>query len=200
MQWGERANALHWAVHADASADMLRLLVAHGADLEASFDGSGRTPYGLAVRNGRPDLAELLASLGALRRAEPLDELLGACVAGDGASAQRLAAAHPGAARLLRTAEAGVLARSAARGRRDAVAILLDLGVAVDARGPGGRTALQEATARADADLVAPVDRARRGARQACARRTRRSPTSRPTASSAGPPSAPTCACSPPPR
>ena len=95
MQWGERANALHWAVHADASADMLRLLVAHGADLEASFDGSGRTPYGLAVRNGRPDLAELLASLGAVRRAEPLDELLGACVAGDRASAQRLAAAHP---------------------------------------------------------------------------------------------------------
>jgi hypothetical protein len=64
-QWGERENALQWAVRPEASVDMVRLLVEHGADLEASFDGSGRTPYGVAVRSGRPDLAELLASLGA---------------------------------------------------------------------------------------------------------------------------------------
>ena len=63
-EWGERENALQWAVHPEASAEMVRLLVEHGADLEASFDGSGRTPYGLAVRSGRPDLAELLADAG----------------------------------------------------------------------------------------------------------------------------------------
>ena len=134
---------------------MVRLLVAHGADLEASFDGTGRTPYGVAVRSGRPDLSELLAELGARRRAEPLDELVGACLAGDGAGARRAAAEHPDAARLLRTAEAGVLARWAADGRREAVALLLDMGVPVDARGPGGLTALQEAAACDDADLVA---------------------------------------------
>ena len=154
-QWGERENALQWAVRPEASAEMLRLLAEHGADLEASFDGSGRTPYGVAVRSGRRDLAELLASLGARRRVEPLDELIGACVAGDGATARRLAAEHPDAARLLRTAEADVLGRWAADGRREAVEILLDLGVPVDARGPAGLTALQEATACDDADLVA---------------------------------------------
>jgi ankyrin repeat protein/GNAT superfamily N-acetyltransferase len=154
-QWGERENALQWAVRPEASEDMLRLLVEHGADLEASFDGTGRTPYGLAVRSGRRDLAELLVSLGARRRVEPLDELVGACLAGDGAAAQRLAAEHPEAARLLRTSEADTLANWAANGRREAVEILLDLRVPVDARGPGGLTALQEATRCDDAELVA---------------------------------------------
>ena len=154
-EWGERENALQWAVRSEASAEMVRLLVEHGADLEASFDGTGRTPYGVAVRSGRPDLAELLASLGARRRAMPLDELIGACLGGDGATARRVAIEHPDAARLLRTAEADALGRWAADGRREAVAILLDLGVPVDARGPSGLTALQEAMRCDDAELVA---------------------------------------------
>jgi ankyrin repeat protein len=154
-EWGERENALQWAVRGEASAEMVRLLVDHGADLEASFDGTGRTPYGVAVRSGRPDLAELLAHLGARRRAAPLDELIGACLAGDGSTARRVASEHLDAARLLRTAEADVLGRCAARGRREAVELLLELGVPVDARGPAGLTALQEATRCDDADLVA---------------------------------------------
>jgi ankyrin repeat protein/GNAT superfamily N-acetyltransferase len=153
-QWGERENALQWAVRGNASAEMVRLLVEHGADLEASFDGTGRAPYAVALRSGRPDLAELLAKLGAQRRADPLDELVGACVASDGAAARRLAAEHPDAARLLRTAEADLLARWAASGRRETVELLLDLGVPVDARGPGGLTALQEAERCDDADLA----------------------------------------------
>jgi ankyrin repeat protein/GNAT superfamily N-acetyltransferase len=141
-RWGERENALVWAVRGEAPAAMLRLLAEHGANLEASFDGSGRTPYGYAVRGGRRDLAEVLAALGAQRRVEPLDELVGACLAGDAAAARRLAAQHPDAVRLLRTSEADVLARAAARGRREAVEALLDLGVPVDARGPMGETPL----------------------------------------------------------
>jgi Ankyrin repeats (3 copies) len=152
QEWGERENALVWALRGEAPAEMVRLLVDNGADLEASFDGSGRTPYGYAVRAGRRDLAELLASLGAQRRAEPLDELVGACMVGDRAGAERLAAEHPNAARLLRTAEADVLVRAAARGRPETVKILLDLGVPVDARGPAGVTALEVAD---DAEVVA---------------------------------------------
>jgi ankyrin repeat protein len=141
--WGERENALVWAARGEASEAMIRLLVDHGADLEASFDGSGRTPYGLAVRAGRRDLAELLASLGARRRVEPLDELISACRAGDRAGAPRIAAEHPQAARLLCTAEADVLVIESARGRREVVELLLDLGAPVDARGPAGATALE---------------------------------------------------------
>jgi ankyrin repeat protein/GNAT superfamily N-acetyltransferase len=142
QQWGERENALVWAARGEAPAEMLRLLAEHGANLEASFDGTGRTPYGIAVGSGRRDLAELLASLGAQRRVEPLDELVGACVAGDAVEARRLAAEHPDATRLLRTSEADVLARAAGRGQREAVEALLDLGVPVDARGPMGETPL----------------------------------------------------------
>jgi ankyrin repeat protein/GNAT superfamily N-acetyltransferase len=154
-RWGERENALLWAARGEAPAEMLRLLVEHGADLEASFDGTGRTPYGIAVRSGRRDLAEVLASLGAQRLVEPLDELVGACLAGDAASAKRLAAEHPEAARLLRASEADVLARAAARGQRAAVEALLDLGVPVDARGPSGETALQAARECGHAEIAA---------------------------------------------
>ncbi|HEY7621011.1 MAG TPA: GNAT family N-acetyltransferase [Solirubrobacteraceae bacterium] len=151
--WGERENALVWAACGEASEEMIRLLVDHGADLEASFDGSGRTPYGIAVRAGRRDLAELLVALGARRRVEPLDELIGACHAGDRAGALRIAAEHPQAARLLRTSEAELLAREAARGRREVVELLLDLGVPVDARGAAGATAL-EVTDKADVAVL----------------------------------------------
>jgi ankyrin repeat protein/GNAT superfamily N-acetyltransferase len=144
-EWGERENALVWAARGEAPAEMLRLLVEHGADLEASFDGSGRTPYGIAVRRGRRDLAEVLVALGAQRRVEPIDELVGACLGGDAATARRLAARHPDAARLLRSSEADVLAQAAARGQRAAVEVLLDFGVPVDARGPMGETALEAA-------------------------------------------------------
>jgi len=154
-RWSERTNALQWAVHAEASPAMIELLVEHGADLEASYDGTGRTPYGVAVRCGRRDLTELLVSRGARRRAAPLDELLGACVAGDRAEARRVAAAQPSAATLLRTAEAGELARAASAGRRATVEILLELGVPVDARGVDGATALQAARERGDAQLAA---------------------------------------------
>ena len=64
----ERRWALQWAVAADESPEVVRLLVEHGADLEALDEGADRTPYGLAVRMGRRDLAELLAELGAERR------------------------------------------------------------------------------------------------------------------------------------
>jgi ankyrin repeat protein/GNAT superfamily N-acetyltransferase len=154
-RWGERENALVWAVRGEARPEMLRLLVEHGADLEASFDGSGRTPYGYAVRAGRDDLADVLASLGAQRRAEPLDELVGACLAGDAVAASRLAARHPEAAQLLRTSEADLLARVAARGKRAALEVLLGLGVPVDARGPAGETALEAARERGHEAIAA---------------------------------------------
>jgi GNAT superfamily N-acetyltransferase len=97
------------------------------------------------VRSGRRDLAEVLVALGAQRRVEPVDELVGACLAGDAAGARQLVAEHPDAARLLRSSEADVLARAAGRGQQAAVEALLDLGVPVDARGPMGETPLQAA-------------------------------------------------------
>jgi GNAT superfamily N-acetyltransferase len=150
---GERAWSLLWAVQHERSEEMLRLLVARGADLEAYDDANDRRPYGLAIRRGRRDLAELLASLGAQRRVGPVDELLGACRAGDAAEARRLAAERPEALALVRGAYAGALAEAAADGRAQAVRILLDLGVPADARAESGLTPLQ--AARGDAEIEA---------------------------------------------
>ena len=201
-EWGERENALQWAVRAEASAEMVRLLVEHGADLEASFDGTGRTPYGVAVRSGRPDLAELLASLGARRRAEPLDELIGACLAGDGATARRLAAEHPDAARLLRTAEAG---RPRRAGRPTGAARpWRSCSTSACRSTPAGPPASPRCRRRPRCDgrrPRRPAPRARRrpapSARREDAPRRRRAALRRARLGGA---SAPTCACSPPPR
>lgn len=152
--WGERENALVWAVQGEASPAMLRLLVEHGADLEASFDGTGRTPYALARRAGRDDLAEALLGLGARREVEPLDALVGACVSGDAEGARVLATQHPEAARLVRTSEAHLLAEMARAGRREAVAALLAIGVRADARGASGETPLLATTDPAIAALL----------------------------------------------
>lgn len=152
--WGERENALVWAVQGEASPAMLRLLVEHGADLEASFDGTGRTPYALARRAGRDDLAEALLGLGARREVEPLDALVGACVSGDAEGARVLATQHPEAARLVRTSEAHLLAEMARAGRREAVAALLAIGVRADARGASGETPLLATTHPAIAALL----------------------------------------------
>lgn len=110
------------------------------------------TAYEIAVRHGHRDAAELLAAAGARSdRLEPVDLLLGAALAGEvdtvdrlRAHAGELVAKRPDALRL-------------AGEQHDAAAIerLLSLGFGVDAAGPDGRTALHEAALRGDAPLCA---------------------------------------------
>jgi ankyrin repeat protein/GNAT superfamily N-acetyltransferase len=151
---GERAWSLLWAIEHGRSEAMIRLLVERGADLDAHDEANDRTPYGLAIRKGRRDVAELLASLGAQRRVGPVDELLGACFAGDAARAERLAAERPEALALVRGAYAGALAEAAGDGRPDAVEILLGLGLPVDTRAESGGTALHAAARHGHAGTV----------------------------------------------
>jgi ankyrin repeat protein/ribosomal protein S18 acetylase RimI-like enzyme len=151
---GERNMALLHAIEQGRSPEIVRLLAAHGASVRA-LDADDRRPYSVAVRAGRPDLAAALAELGAQPRVEPVDELIGACFAGDRAAAERLADTDARALQLLRTADAGTLAAAAGDGRRAAVEILLDLGVPVDARGTSGGTALHAAAWTGSGDIVA---------------------------------------------
>jgi ankyrin repeat protein/GNAT superfamily N-acetyltransferase len=153
----ERRWALQWAVAADESPKVVRLLVEHGADLEARDEGADRTPYGLALRMGRRDLAALLAELGAERRVGPVDALIGAAFAGDRAEAVCLAAGDEGTVALVRTAYAAALPQAAGLPRPAAVRILLELGVPVDSRGELGGTALHHAAWMGAAGLVAEL-------------------------------------------
>src|SRR3954453_20091248 len=149
--------SLLWAIYRGRSPEVLRMLVAAGADLHAWDEQNERTPYGLAWRMGRPDLCELLAELGARREVGPIDELIGLAFAGDREGAQRLAAAEPARAERVRTEFAEALHQAAAEGRREAVEILLELGVPVDRPGERGGTPLHHAAWWGHGDVVAAL-------------------------------------------
>ena len=138
----EVPRSLLWAIYRGRSAEVIRMLVGAGADVNTWDEANQRTPYGLAWRMGRPDLCELLAELGARREIGPVDELIGACFAGDRAGAQRLASDHPERVERLRSEFAEALHEAAAEGRSAAVEILLELGVPIDRRGQMGGTPL----------------------------------------------------------
>jgi ankyrin repeat protein/GNAT superfamily N-acetyltransferase len=150
----EVPRSLLWAVYRERSPEVLRMLVAAGADPNAYDKQNERTPYGLAWRMGRPDLCELLAELGARREIGPIDELIGLAFAGDRDGAQRLAAADPARAERLRRDFFEALHQAAAEGRRAAVEILLELGVRMDRPGQMGGTPLHHAAWWGHGDVV----------------------------------------------
>lgn len=150
----EVVPSLLWAIYRGRSPEVLRMLVDHGADLEAYDDQNQRTPYGLAWRMGRPDLCELLAELGARRKVGPIDELLGLCFAGDREAALALAERHPGRADQIRDTYFEALHQAAAEGRAVAASILLELGVGIGRAGQMGGTALHHAAWWGHLDVV----------------------------------------------
>ncbi|HYI52948.1 MAG TPA: ankyrin repeat domain-containing protein [Microlunatus sp.] len=133
--------------------ERVRVLLAYGVDpCTRGYHPilGDQTAYEVALRNGHRDAVELLAAAGGRsdRIGEP-DLLLSAALAGDAvevarrrAHAAALVAARPDALRLAGE-QHGVAA----------VRQLLDLGYAIDAAGPDGRTALHEAALRGDAGL-----------------------------------------------
>ncbi len=153
----EVERSLLWAVYRGRSPEVIRMLVAAGADVHAWDEQNERTPYGLAWRMGRPDLCEVLAELGARREIGPIDELIGHAFAGDRDGARRLAAAHPERVERLRTEFAEALHQAAAEGRRAAVEILLELGVPSERPGQMGGAPLHHAAWWGHGDVVATL-------------------------------------------
>src|SRR3954453_8311495 len=141
----EVERSLLWAIYRGRSPEVLRMLVEAGADVNAWDAQNERTPYGLAWRMGRPDVCEMLAELGARREVGPVDELIGLAFVGDRNGALQLAGQDPARAERVRTEFAEALHQAAAEGRRDAVEILLELGVPVDRPGERGGTPLAPA-------------------------------------------------------
>ena len=125
-------------VHARDPA-VARLLIAHGADLEARGD-DGRTPYQRAARFRDGTLQRLLADAGADTTPDPAADWIGAVVRGEDERAAEIRAAHPGLT--LGDDDAEELPRWASAGEDAIVARLLDAGVPLDARGIDDGTAL----------------------------------------------------------
>ncbi len=135
--------AVYAAVRSGCPAELVELLLDHGADPDKAGP-DGRSPYRLAIGEGRSDHAALLRRYGA--RDDATDRFLSACLRADEAEARRLLAAHPDLPGHLAGAGPDALVHAAETGNTPAVRLMLDLGFAIEARGgDDGATALHAA-------------------------------------------------------
>ena len=128
---------------------LLEWALTHGANPEAAPARDRRFPrqslHELALREGLPDMADLLARHGASRARPTLDDherFLDACFALDRDAAGRLLAAHPE----YRDSPLAMFT-AAKRDRPDVLALLLDLGFPIEFQDHSGKRPLHEAAA-----------------------------------------------------
>jgi len=150
-RWSGR-TALHQAVDRWQPLEATELLLAHGADPNKA-DEHGVTPYALAMRLGRAEVAARLREAGAVDELSPRDRFVAACAAADRPAVAALLAEDPSLPRQLETADHWVLAEAARAGRAEAVALMLERGFDPD-KAQHGYTALHWAAFGGHADVV----------------------------------------------
>lgn len=141
------------AVQCECPAELIGLLLDYGGDPDAASQ-DGRTSYQLAVRQGRADIATLLASHGARDTTAETDRFLSACRQGLLAEAQRLLRRNPHLIASLGADDHAALAEAAAHGQTEAVRFMLDAGFPLDARDRDGATPLHAAALSGSANVV----------------------------------------------
>jgi len=147
--------AVYAAVRSGCSAELVGLLLAHGADPDTPGP-DGRSPYALATVQGRADLATLLRRYGAADHIADTDRFLAACQHADQAAVEEQLTQNPGLpGRLTAAQQAAAMIHAAESGNTPAIALMLDLGFPVDARGgDDGGTALHAAAYSGSAPAV----------------------------------------------
>ncbi len=150
--WG---SPLMWALRRRRSLAQIQALLAAGARTDVRTR-DGVTAHALALRFGRPEVAELLAPAG--ETAEPLaadEAFVAACARGDAAAAQAIQAAHPGVLAALDDARLRLLPELAAQGCNAAVEAMVGCGWPLEVRGGDiDGSALNQAVFRGDAALA----------------------------------------------
>ena len=141
------------AVESDCPAELIELLLSHGADPSAPGQ-DGSSPYRVAVRRGRADIVQLLAHHGGRADTTDTDRFLSACQQEDHAEAERLMRHNPDLIGQLNSADHAALVKAAGQGRTGAVRLMLDAGFPLDARGEDGATALHAAAYSGSASTV----------------------------------------------
>jgi ankyrin repeat protein len=123
----------------------VKLLVAHGADVNGKGPRDGRSVYEAAMLCGQREVAEYLLAHGATKVAlKPAEAFAAACLAGDGDAAAQLLASHPTLVGDLGEAgQAKLLGEAAGGGRLEGIRLMHGLGFNVNAM--GRNTALHEA-------------------------------------------------------
>ncbi len=149
---GQPASAVYAAVRAGCPAELIALLIDHGADPDLPGP-DGHSPFWLATVRGRTDLSGLLGRTAASGVTDTA-RFAGACMRGDRATATSLLAADPGLIGRLEEAELASLVHAAEAGDEPAVSLMLDLGFPVDVRRGDGATALHAAACAGSVPVV----------------------------------------------
>ncbi len=111
--------------------------------------GVGMRPLPFASALGHDDFVQQL-----LTRASPAEQLIHAGWTADRVRAQTLVDAHPGLVASLAPDEARAVSDAAWNNCRDGVALMLEIGFSIDARGDDNGTPLDRAAVRGYADIV----------------------------------------------
>ncbi len=125
---GPRGTTLHHAILRGRSLEVIRLMVEHGADVNVA-DAKGMTPYRMASRFGRPEIAAFLAQSGAETALTPVDCFLSACAVEDLEGMQRCLTESPTLISMLSPEDKKVLSLAARENRVAMAKLLLDAGV-----------------------------------------------------------------------
>lgn len=151
-EWG---SPLLWAIRRRRSIAHIQALLAAGARANACT-GDGVPARTLALRFGRPDVAELLGQTGTDRDSLAADEVFVlACARGDIESARAIQRTHPSVVDTLDDVRLRLLPELAEQGCSDAVKTMVTCGWPLEIRGGDiDATALNHAIFRGDADLT----------------------------------------------
>ena len=155
-------TALHHALLRDNALAILDLLLDRGADPHLQARDTGRSAVAIAARRGRGDVLASLERRGVPLALEGVDGLIAACARGDVYAARRTAEVEPERVRALAAEGGTLLAEFAGTDNAAGLALLLDLGLPIEARYAGdgyfaiaaGSTALHVAAWRASHDAV----------------------------------------------
>ena len=148
----EEESALHVAARRGQSLDLIRSLLAHGADINAKRrDGS--TAWLLARRAGHDEIASFLESEGAeTQPLSPLDMLLAACARGDVDAARRLTS--PELVQAIEPSDLRLLPESAGTGPEAVVRACVAAGFPINTLEGMGATAAHFASMHGRSELV----------------------------------------------
>lgn len=148
----EQQNALHAVAGRGQHPNIVRLLLDHGADVDAP-SGDGSTAWLLARRGGFDEIAALLQRAGAATSPlSPADELIAACSRGDIDAAERLTS--PKLIAALSPVERLRLPEAAAAARDQTVLACVAAGFPLDVTDGMGATALHHAAINGRIGLV----------------------------------------------